>query len=510
MRQRLVLASLVCTSAILSACSGYATPAASSGSPGSPVIAPLPQATFPPGASPAPLGTTQKVADLRYGFGPTIPNAPGVDPAGDAKALIAPTYVSPATAPIAGSIVTGSYAVNERFVLRVPTAWNGKLVVAGTPATRSEFANDAIWSDLALVRGYAFASSNKGIAYNAIAEAAASTTAPTSAYPIAFGAFESAGFTLKLGLLTQSPATTIADWNADFATLTSRMQGVLATQFGKAPTRTYAVGLSNGGAQVRSLLEQHPELVDGGVDWSGVYWSPNASFLDYMPKFLTAMPAYVRSGYTDATAQATIVGLGYPADIKQASATHPSLWADYFGSSFPYYTDLTVFEYGLYLDPQLGSSFTGALPCTPDATFPNQLPGTCAATGLALPANRAAYVPSFFARNKIAAFAHTGAIGKPLVSVAGAADMFVTPQNNAIAYLNAVRAAGASSLYHQYIVAGGTHVDGFAAFGYGLQPQAPFAWRAFDELVDIVEKKASVPGAGTSVGVATPTDIAVP
>ena len=110
---------------------------------------------FPPGAlstpaptpipgSIAPLGATQTVADLRYGFGPTIAKGPGIDPAGDAKALIAPTFVSPATAPIPGTVTMGSYATNERFVLRVPTAWNGKLVVAGTPATRSEFANDAI------------------------------------------------------------------------------------------------------------------------------------------------------------------------------------------------------------------------------------------------------------------------------------------------------------------------------------------------------------------------------
>ena len=88
--------------------------------------------------------------------------------------------------------------------------------------------------------------------------------------------------------------------------------------------------------------------------------------------------------------------------------------------------------------------------------------------------------------------------------------MFITPQNNAVAYLNAVKASGAGSLYHQYIVAGGTHVDSFAAFGYGLQPQVPFAWRAFDQLVDTVEKKAVVAGAGSSIAVATPSDIPVP
>lgn len=487
MRFTLALATLV----LLSACSGGSNP------------------LLPPQLRAA-LGTTQQVADLRFGFGPTIPKAPGVDPAGDAKALIASTYISPATSPIPGSITMGSYGANERFVLRVPTAWNGNLVIAGTPATRSEYANDAIWSDYVLARGYAFASSNKGISYNSILESAGGSTAPTTAYPIPFdfNSFESTGQTLRFGLLTQGPSS-IADWNADFAELAVLMRGNVQLQYRRPPLHTYAVGLSNGGAQVRSLLEQHPELVDGGVDWSGVFWSPNASFLDYLPKFNAAMPAYIASGYTDTAAQAAIVAAGYPADVKQSSATHPSLWADYY-SGFPFYSDLTVFIYGLYLDPQAASSFSGDKPCTPNAVDPVRLPGTCTATGLGLPENRATYVPSSAARTKIATFAHSGRIGKPLVSIAGAADMFITPQNNALPYLAAVNAAGKGDLYHQYIVLGATHVDGFVGFGYGLQPQAPFAWRAFEQLVDIVERKAAVPGAGTSVTVANPREIQVP
>jgi len=38
----------------------------------------------------------------------------------------------------------------------------------------------------------------------------------------------------------------------------------------------------------------------------------------------------------------------------------------------------------------------------------------------------------------------------------------------------------------QYIVAGGTHVDTFSPFGYGLQPQLPFAWAAFRQLVAMI------------------------
>jgi alpha-beta hydrolase superfamily lysophospholipase len=37
------------------------------------------------------------------------------------------------------------------------------------------------------------------------------------------------------------------------------------------PRRTYAVGTSNGGYQVRRAMETAPELFDGGVDWEGTY-----------------------------------------------------------------------------------------------------------------------------------------------------------------------------------------------------------------------------------------------
>jgi len=113
--------------------------------------------------------------------------------------------------------------------------------------------------------------------------------------------------------------------------------------------------------------------------------------------------------------------------------------------------------------------------------------------------------------SNIDGFAHTGNIGKPLVSIAGADDMFITPGNNALPYQAAVVSSGKGSLHHLYLVNGGTHLDTFTTFGYtGLQANLPFAWRAFDELVDIVENHASVAGAGTAINVNTPTDIPVP
>src|SRR6185503_7069796 len=49
-----------------------------------------------------------------------------------------------------------------RFLLRLPNDWNGRLVVAGSSGTRSEFNGDFAWSDFVVQKGYAYASQNKG------------------------------------------------------------------------------------------------------------------------------------------------------------------------------------------------------------------------------------------------------------------------------------------------------------------------------------------------------------
>jgi len=460
-----------------------------------------------PGNLPA-LG--QQYADLRYKF-VTLPAASaGYNPAGDAAALVGPGVVSPATSPVPGQQTIGSYAQFEQYVIRVPTNWNGKLMVAGTPATRSCFASDGIWGDLALALGYAYASSNKGIMQNAIAGQLKNFPANLNqTFPIPYNLLnlETLGFGYQLGALLQGNSPTPDKWNNDFAQIIQAAKKFLAVYYGKAPTRTYVVGLSNGGALVRSALEQHGDLVDGGVDWSGVFWSPGLNILSYMPQFLAGMPAYTSSGFTSASAAAQIEAAGYPADITQAgNAAHPSLWFEYLANQTSFYTDLTVFEYGLLIDPQATSSLT-LNGCTPDPANPTGLPGNCDATGLASPQFRQTYAPSSAATTAIANWSHTGNIAKPLVSICGSADMFVTAPNNATPYLNAVNAAGKGSQYWQYVVQGGTHVDTFVAFGYGLQTQVQFAWAAFEQLVAIVENGFTPSGAGTAQPVSAPSQI---
>ncbi|MBC5810731.1 MAG: hypothetical protein GIW95_07770 [Candidatus Eremiobacteraeota bacterium] len=425
--------------------------------------------------------------DLRAGRVPLPAPAPGYDPAGDAAHLFPTGLSSPATSPISGLQILDSLGEGHRFVVRIPDDWNGDLIACGTPATRSEFANDAIFGDFALARGYAFASSNKGIPYNATVEAVCVTPDPTLAYPVPFDAngMRELGLVVRFGALWPK-AISVRAWHEDLAKLIVAAKAHVRTAKGREPKRTFALGLSNGGGQVRYLLERSPELVDGGVEWAGVYWSAEDNILSYLPRFLQLMPQYVRSGYRDKDVHDAIVASGFPPDRLQEVPGHRSLWDDHYANLVPHYADLTTFLFALLLDPR-AESWVGPNPNVPNPVSGARGGGPLNATALALPAARADYVPSPEAKSAIGDFAFSGALERPLVGIAGTADVFITPQHHAAPYLDAVRSAGRADRYRQFLVDGGPHVDAYVAYGYGLRPQLPFAWRAFDLMLAMVE-----------------------
>ena len=421
----------------------------------------------------------QQVPDLRFGHAPLPEPAPGFDPAGDALAMVARGTESPAQAPLPGRQAFGSLRPGQRYVVRIPDAWNGKLVAAGTPATRSEFANDLIWSDYALSRGYAFASSNKGIPYNAILEDGPGDRLQYD-LPFDLPGVTLRGKRLRIGALEPQPMS-LLDWYGDYVATIETARELIHSATGRAPERTYAVGLSYGGAQVRKLLETRPDLADGGVEWAAVFWSNERHFLTLLPGFLRLMPRYIASGYGDREAHDEIVALGFPPDRRQDDPLHPSLWADHYSNSLPFYNDVTTFVFGRLVDPDLPDVF-----------------------GLA---ERAAFELSAAGRRTVASLAHTGGLKRPLVAIAGEADVFITPQHNLEGYAAAVAAAGAADAYSAYLVEDGTHVDSYIAFGYGLQAQLPFAWAAFEQLERIVEGSAKPEGAESVKRVANPAEI---
>jgi len=419
------------------------------------------------------------VADLRFGFAPLPPAFPGYDPDGDARALIGPG-TSPAPAePVAGREFRGSTGEGQRYFVRIPNAWNGKLAVCGTPAMRSEHANDAIFGDYLLGAGYAYACSNKGIPFNARLEEEPATDPLAYGVPFGLGDSPPGSVSMRFGAL-EPRVVPVAAWHADYAELVRNAVDVVHRAMGRRPAYTYALGLSIGGGQVRYLLERHPELVDGGVEWAAVHWSARHTFLRYLPPFLAAMPAYAASGYRDREAHDAIVAAGFPPDRLQAGPV-VSLWDAHYAKVPPFYCDLTAFVFAGILDPH----------APPPATLEA----------------RAAYVPSAAVESSIAGVTQTGKLERPLIGVAGDADVFITPQHNFDPYLAAVREAGRADRYWQFEVAGGTHVDGYARLGWNLQPQLPFVLRAFERLCDLVERGIRLPGAGTKRHVTSPADI---
>ena len=97
------------------------------------------------------------------------------------------------------------------------------------------------------------------------------------------------------------------------STRATRGQGELSQQF---PQRTYAVGTSNGGYQVRRAIEEAPNLFDGGVDWEGTYIDPQENILVDLPVAVKNFPVYAASDYDPNSAAAkNILAAGYPPDI---------------------------------------------------------------------------------------------------------------------------------------------------------------------------------------------------
>lgn len=416
--------------------------------------------------------------DLRFGEAPLPPNAPGFEPALDASALVGPGYRSPASLPVPGTLIHTSLGPGQRTLLRIPAAWNGRLLAAGTPATRSEFANDLVFGETALAGGFAFVSSNKGIAYNAVVGPDDGGTATyTPPFP---GPFPE-GTGIRLGALDPAPSA-IEHWDDDYVAVISYAREELRRRRGE-PERTYAVGLSNGGAQVRRLLERRPDLVDGGFDWAGVGWSPARNLLTVLPAFIGAALPLVSGGEVTPAGRERLLALGFPPDRRQDDPAHPSLWRDHLAWP-PFYCDVTTFVYAQLLD-------AGAAP-------------------LRSLDERIAYAPSAAATERIARLSPSGRIGRPFISLAGGADILVPPAINAHPYLAAIKAAGQGERAWFYEVENATHVDGYARFGYGLQPLFPFASAALAQLIAIVEEGLRPAGAGTVRCVRDPGEIAAP
>lgn len=421
----------------------------------------------------------------------------------------------PTNMDIAGTEITGVLTRGPRkqsFTFRLPVNWNGKMVVAGTPGLRNEYANEAVLAPWLLEAGYAFISGNKGI--------------PGGAADMISGKHP-----------TQY-------WGKMMIDLAGIGRKFLKKITGEKPLITYAIGLSNGGYQTRRALEiDHKRvakgkqrLFNGGVDWSGAYW-PDARVLDENRDGKVSLREYAAADTLINSVDKGTIAMGWlysPDTVTTADeygknprfpgaylpmvgdgfSPESAIYWGYYNTNFDGYQYIPGFEifrgvgyynlisYVYRADLRGDNVITSSAyscysnPNNPDAEPP--LYGWLRST-----ANGGWNKESvkFALKN-----ANTGEFSVPLLSLHGQADALVALNSQGVKYKDAVELFGNPELYRLYIIAHSGHVDKHADGGWGfrsavkdpdipdlLTPMQAYAQRTFTYLEQWVENGESPP-----------------
>ncbi len=346
-----------------------------------------------------------------------------------------------------------------RFLLRIPDAWNGRLVVAGASGTRSEFNGDFAWSDYVVQQGYAYASQNKAVL---------NLRVTTAGDPLACRLNPVTPFWVHF--YDVDPAEPFTRWAPAMADASQLARDALVLLEGRPPRYTYAVGTSNGGYQVRRAVEAAPHLFDGGVDWEGTFVDAGApNLLTDLPAAVLNWPDYQASGFdAQSTAARNIRAAGYPPDLV---VNGKSLWGQYWAQ----FWEVTQCQWQKRLDPGYDTYGSGT--------------GTY---------NYVARLSESDVGAQLAAFATTGRIERPLVTVAGTMDALLPIDHHARAYARKVAAAqdredARRAPYRLYEVQNGNHIETYKVTFPQLELVEPHAQRAFDFLVRQVEAGVPLP-----------------
>ena len=326
---------------------------------------------------------------------------------------------------------------DAQFVIRLPDHWNGKLVITGAPGIRKQFANDFLFSDWLIARGYAYASTDKGNnGTNFFRDGA-------------------------------TPGDALVEWNDRVTELTLAAKAVVQQRYGQAPAYTYITGISNGGYLTRHALENRPDLYDGGVDWEGAHWRPEGpNLFTYLPAALKHYPRYAASG--DPAARDAMIAAGFAPGSE-------FLWSYHYAV----YWDLTQRTYREEMDPSYDTTVEAGFPFCPSGTPYCDADYDYASRPQAV-------------KDAVAKVALTGRIGKPLITLHGTLDTLLPIGPNSDAYAALVDAAGRKKNHRYYVVEGGNHVDQlYDEHPDQLRPIAPCHRAAFIALENWVEGKGS-------------------
>lgn len=403
---------------------------------------------------------------------------------------------------------------NGQFVLRIPDTWSGRLLTAGTPGIRDAFSSDAILSDFALSRGWAYVSQDKGNMGANFFQAGCDergTCASEASWP---GACRAAS-------TPWCAAVAVEEWTFRMRQATRAARALLnavAPAYGLTKVvRSYAAGISNGGYQVRRALEtdKAPDrLYDGGVDWEGTLFLSSLprglvvhdatgnvtadpvgfNLFTYLPTALANWPGDV-SG--DPAARAALERVGF--DVE-AEPLWPYHWAIYWG--------LTQKIYRLAFDPEYTAytcSEPEALAVGPPCVSPPVLdvPPTDVDARYDYTAR---LIANAALRGRLDAVANTGDIQRPLITLHGDNDALLPYRTDSDLYQQLVALKHRSSRHRSYVVRGGNHVDPQfdehwdRGTPYGrnvIRPMLPCVRAAIDALVEWVERDSPPPPSRT-------------
>ena len=375
-------------------------------------------------------------------------------------------FRTPITRAVPGLQVTGAMAddAEARWVLRLPEAWNGRLVVGVPGGLRSEFMGDFIFSDFVLQQGYAYASSNKGTLNFFFTEPFTDALACRLSPPPAATSLAHVHFYIA------EPKDSIVEWFRRTREVTELARVALAAQHEREAERTYLMGISNGGHVVRRLLAESPQLYDGGIDWEGVYWAPpGPHILIDLPAALRPYRDYLLSGFDrSGAAHQAIVAAGYPPDIRADPPTPANAFSPLIGSLYETHAnnfwDVTACVFAREIDP----AYDG-----PPEDY-----------------DYAARRQPLHLSPRVGRIATDGDIARPLLTIHGTLDALLPLARHARPFRDAVLAAGMASLHRLYEVQNGNHIERFRQGCCNftqLEFLQPHAHESFRRLVSWVE-----------------------
>jgi len=387
-------------------------------------------------------------------FGPEVAFGSAAYAAADARA-ISPSPKPPLD-PIPGWRLMGSLWAGERHIIRIPRKWNGRLVVAGTPSQRSEFANDLIFSDPLLARGYAYACGNKS---QGEGQVILSGTSRLEVDGCVMPRFLIPGG-LGVSFWQHAPAHTLERWMDEFFAITEVAREAIEQVHRNSPEAVYAIGLSNGGSQVRFALERS-DGYNGGLAWNGALWTKECNLLRQLPQAVEAM----ESGNS-----ARLEGLGFPPDV--AGRSGGSLYA----KNFAVYWAVTAWLHAMLFDPQTSIPYGDVDSPVPAEAWNGKIGSW-----------RIERAPLILER--IGAYSHTGTIRAKIIDVASEYDHLLPPKMHFYPYGELIRRAGCGASYRGELIPNAQHVDSWSEDpDYPqMHPAHPRVMEAFDELVRWVE-----------------------